>query len=212
VYYRNGQSTIGGSAAVDHGFIELFGRRWDINRANASFEAEAQPNPRIDVEIQHSFQTTTVFVDVTGTVREPKLDLRAEPGNYDQAQILAWVLGGDPDAPSNTDKQPLQDKAVGVASNLLLGQVQSQLRDALPIDVLNVQVGEATSPTTTRIEVGKWLTDTLFLGYQGRLNANELENTNEAEIQWRFGRRWLLDAFFGDRGVGGADVLWSKLY
>src|SRR5262249_43513447 len=136
----------------------------------------------------------------------------AEPGTYEQAQILAWVLGGDPDQPSTSDSQPLQDRAVGVASNLLLGQVQSQLRNALPIDVINVQVGESTSSTTTRIEVGKWLTDRLFVGYQARLNAPDTENVNEAEVKFKLGRRWFLDAFFGDRSVGGADVIWSKNY
>src|SRR5262249_15908004 len=157
-----------------------------------------------DVEISHEFQTTTVYVDVTGTVREPRIDLRANPGSYDQAQILGWVLGGDPDQPSSSDKQPLQDRAVGVASNVLLGQVNSQLRNILAIDVVNVQTGEGANQTTTRVEVGKWVTEKLFVGYQGRIEADETQNANEAEIQYRFARRWLLDAFFGDRGVGGA--------
>jgi translocation and assembly module TamB len=153
-----------------------------------------------------------VYIDVTGSLSKPKLDFRADPGNYEQSQILGFVLGGDPDEPSNSDQQPLQDRAVGVASGVLLGQVQSQLRDVLPIDVLNVSVGDAESTTTTRVEVGKWLSDRLFIGYQARMNAPDDENVNEAEMKFRLGRRWLLDAFFGDRSVGGADVIWSKKY
>jgi translocation and assembly module TamB len=212
VKIREGATLVGGSVEVDHGYVELFGRRWDIDRANASFDESNPPNPRIDVELEHAFQTTTVYIDVTGSLSKPKLDFRADPGTYEQSQILGFVLGGDPDQPSNSDQQPLQDRAVGVASGVLLGQVQSQLRDVLPIDVLNVSVGDAESTTTTRVEVGKWLSDRLFIGYQARMNAPDDENVNEAEMKFRLGRRWLLDAFYGDRSVGGADVIWSKKY
>ena len=44
------------------------------------------------------------------------------------------------------------------------------------------------------------------------MNAPEEKNLNEAQIEYRLGRRWLLEAFFGDRGVAGADVVWSKKY
>ena len=212
VYMRQGATEIAGGISVDHGYIELFGRRWDIDRADVSFAGSTKINPNLNIEVEHQFATTTIYVEVTGTLTKPKLDFRAEPGNYDQATILGWVLGGDPDAPSNSDHQPLEQKAVGVASNLLLGQINSQLRNVLPIDVLNVQIGEAQSESTTRIEVGKWLTDRLFVGYQARLNAPDNENVNEAEIKFRLATRWFLDAFFGDRSVGGADVLWSKKY
>ena len=38
------------------------------------------------------------------------------------------------------------------------------------------------------------------------------KNLNEAELEYRFAKEWLLEAFFGDRGIGGADLVWSKRY
>src|SRR5262249_29379623 len=202
----------GGGLETSSGFFELFGRRWDVNTANLSFDPDdTQVNPRLNIELMHEFTTTTVYITVSGTLREPKLDLRASPGSYEQGQSLSWVRGGSPEEAAG-EKTTVSEKAAGAASSVLLGQIQSQLRSALPIDVLSVQVGEGASPTTTRIEVGKWLTDTVFLGYRARVNAPENENANEADVEWRLGRRWLLDAFFGDRGVGSADVLWSKKF
>ena len=58
----------------------------------------------------------------------------------------------------------------------------------------------------------KWLNENLFLGYIYRMNAPEEKNLNEAQAEYRLGRRWLLEAFFGDRGVAGADIIWSKKY
>jgi autotransporter translocation and assembly factor TamB len=210
VLVRDGQSYVGGGVNVNRGFIELFGRRYDVVRANASFNENELPNPRLDIRLAHEFRTTTLFIDVSGTLRNPELRLSAEPGAYDQAQLIGWVLGGDPDEPV-TD-QPLDARAVGLASNLVLGQVQNLVRRALPVDVLAVRVGEGSDTQTTRFEVGKWLTEDLFLGYVYRMNAPEERNLNEAQIEYRLGRRWLLEAFFGDRGVAGADILWSKKY
>jgi len=90
--------------------------------------------------------------------------------------------------------------------------VQTLLKSALPFDVLSVKVGEGSDTQTTRFEVGKWITEALFLGYIYRMNAPDDKNLNEANIEYRLSRRWLLEAFFGDRGVAGADLIWSKKY
>jgi translocation and assembly module TamB len=212
IHQRAGQVSIGGGIETQTGYLDLFGQRWDVTTANLSFdEADTTINPRLNIELQHQYQSTTAYVGVTGTLQQPKLSLRAEPGAYEQQQILSWVLGGSPDDTAG-DKTTASDKAAGMASSVLLGQVQSQLRHALPIDVLSVHMGEGTEAQTTRVEVGKWLNDSLFLGYRARINAPENENANEADIKWRLGGRWLLDAYYGDKSVGSADVLWSTRY
>jgi autotransporter translocation and assembly factor TamB len=212
VLLRGGELHVGGGIETLNGFVTLFGRRWDIDRADLSFDvADPATDPRLDISLSHEFRTTTVYVAVTGTVLQPKLQLSADPGIYDQAQLLSWVLGGDPDDPS-VGKTALDQKAVGVASNLVLGEVQNQIKEALPLDVFSVQVGEGSSPTTTRVEFGKWLTDSLFFGYTYRMNSPENKNVNEADIEYRIARQWLFDAFYGDRGIGSADLLWSKKF
>jgi len=206
-----GQASIGGGVSVNRGFIELFDRRYDIIRASASFNEHEPVNPHLDIRLAHEFHELTLFIDVGGTLEEPTLDLSTDRGSYDQAQLIGWVLGGNPDDPA-VGKQPLDQQALGMASNLVLGQVQQLVKKALPVDVLAVKVGEGSDTQTTRFEVGKWLTTDLFLGYIYRMNAPEDKNLNEAQVEYRLGRRWLLEAFFGDRGVAGADITWSKKY
>jgi autotransporter translocation and assembly factor TamB len=211
VLMRGGQAYVGGGVTTNRGFVELFDRRYDVIRANASFNENELPDPHLDIRLAHDFTSTTLYIDVRGTLEHPELMLSAEPGSYDQAQLIGWVMGGNPDDPA-VGKQPMDARAAGMASNLVLGQVQTLVKKALPVDVLAVRVGEGSDRQTTRFEVGKWLNEDVFLGYIYRMNAPDEKNLNEAEIEYRLGKRWLLEAFFGDRGVAAADLIWSKKY
>ena len=42
--------------------------------------------------------------------------------------------------------------------------------------------------------------------------ANQHQNSNEADVEYRLIRRWLLQTAFGDAGVGGVDVFWTYRY
>lgn len=209
---RDGSPTISGGVETERGFVVLFGARWEVSTGTLSFGPRNALDPRLDLQLSREFRTTTVYVSVTGTVSKPKLSLRANPGSYEQSQILSWVMGGSPDDPSGPSPA-LGTQAVGVASNFLLGPLQEQLRALLPFDVLAVKLGEGVDTQTTRVQVGKWLSETLFLGYRARLNSpDSTKNQSEANIEWRFARRWFLEAFYGDHGAGGADAIWSVKY
>ena len=42
--------------------------------------------------------------------------------------------------------------------------------------------------------------------------APEGSNQNEAHVEYRLTRRWMLESLFGDAGVGGVDALWTYRY
>jgi len=37
-------------------------------------------------------------------------------------------------------------------------------------------------------------------------------NTNEAHVEYRMTRRWVMETAFGDAGLGGIDFLWTYRY
>jgi hypothetical protein len=57
-----------------------------------------------------------------------------------------------------------------VLGSLLASQARKALAQKLPLDVLSIAAGEE-GITDARLEVGKYLTDDLYLGYNGRLGA-----------------------------------------
>lgn len=215
---RTGDLVISGAVVANSGYVELFGRRYQVQRALASFDTTpgSVPDPSLDILLAHEFPTLSLFIQVQGTASEPELVLRSEPGVYDEATLLSFVLGADPAAPGGgaLDGQPgatLGERAVGVASSLIAGRVQSLVEDILPIDVLRVELDDAAEGAE-RFVVGKWITDNLFLSYSRNFAADSNENSSEAAIEYRFWRRWLLEAFYGDRGAGGIDLLWTNRF
>jgi autotransporter translocation and assembly factor TamB len=216
---RQGELDVSGAIVSSTGYVELFGRRYQVRRAVASFGGTTPsgvPDPSLDVLLAHEFPTVTLFVQVQGTATEPELELMSEPGIYDEATLLSFVLGADPESPAGGEDEPgVRDRAVGVASGLVMGQVQGLIQQVLPvdIDVFRVELEDA-SARAERLIVGKWITDELFLSYSHNFIASttDNENSSEASLEYRFRKRWLIDAYIGDRGSGGLDLLWSKRF
>ncbi|MBI4512430.1 MAG: translocation/assembly module TamB domain-containing protein [Deltaproteobacteria bacterium] len=204
------RTSMTGNVEVIRGTATLFDRRYEIRRGLIALDGSDPPDPRLDLRLVHEFRTATVFLDVAGTLREPALTLSSDPPLYDQAQLLGFVLGSDPDEPALA-VQSTKEKALGMTSALLLGQLRRRLAEVLPVDVLRVAIGDAELGAT-RFEVGKWVMDNLLLGYRYRSSTDERENRNEVTVEYRFLRRWLFEGRYGDRGMGGADLLWTRRY
>jgi translocation and assembly module TamB len=60
--------------------------------------------------------------------------------------------------------------------------------------------------------VGKYISDRVYLSYAHVFGANEFSNQNEAHVEYRLTRRWMVESIFGDAGVGGVDALWTYRY
>ena len=70
----------------------------------------------------------------------------------------------------------------------------------------------AAGALATRVEVGKNLTDRVYVGYSRIFGAGENENSNEGRFEYRMSRRWVLQSEYGDAGVGGFDLMWTTRY
>jgi autotransporter translocation and assembly factor TamB len=198
-----------GVARSYDGFVDIFGHRYRIERARVSFGGDPG-NPQVDVRLVREFAAFTMGVELLGSSSDPELTLTASPPIYDESQLLAFVLGADPDD-QRASERGIGERATGVAAGLITGQLQSIVRDRLPIDVLRVELGEEAL-RQTKLTVGKWISERLFLAYRHRFEAKTEENSAEALIEYWFWRRWLLEAYFGDRGAAGADILWIKRF
>jgi translocation and assembly module TamB len=87
------------------------------------------------------------------------------------------------------------------------------------VDVLRVEAAPpppdgrpAAATPGTRLEVGKYLSERVFLSYAHVFGATTEQNANEARVEYRISRRWILESVFGDAGVGSVDALWTYRY
>jgi autotransporter translocation and assembly factor TamB len=196
-----------GFLSLTRGVLDLFNRRYQVDKANLQFDGST--DPVLDVRITHDFPEVTTITEVRGRMSKPKLILSSQPGQYSEAELLGFILGGEPggdpeNAPSATER------VAGAGASVISNKVGGYVKRALPVDIDVLRYESASSTSSAAVTVGTWITDTLFLAYRHRLAARPDENAGEGEVEYWFLRRLVLEAVIGDRGVNGADLLWRR--
>jgi translocation and assembly module TamB len=212
-----GVPKISGTAETTWGHVEVLNRRYEIDHARVSFDGDVDIDPALDVRITREITDTRVIVEVHGTAKKPTLVLASDPPIYDQSQIIGIIVSGDP-GNQRIDNRSTDQKVVGAISGVLVNKIKDQIAPGLPIDVIRVDTGTDSSfggLGTTRLEVGKYLTESVFVSYVrqfGTPNGLRKQNSNEANLEYRFLRRFAITSRFGDAGVGGLDFYWTLRY
>jgi len=197
-----------GEINADRGDVDLFGQRYLVERAGVTFDGST--DPLLDLQITHDFPEVTTITQVRGRLSDPELELTSDPGIYSQAQLLGFLLGGQPGGEPLAGSTREQITAAG--TSVIANRIGGIVRDALPIDLDVLRYEAETATSSAAITVGTWLTRSLFLAYRRRLETRPDENTGEAEIQFWISRRVMLEGSVGDRGYSGVDLLWRKRY
>lgn len=196
-----------GNMNVSRGVLDLFNRRYLVDKAQLHFDGS--PDPRLDVRITHDFPEVTTITEVRGRMSKPELILSSDPGTYSQAELLGFLLGGEPGGdPENAPSA--EQRVAGAGASFLANKVGGYVKKALPVDVDVLRYEASSTTESARVTVGTWITDTLFLAYRHHLEARPDENTGEGEVEYWIQRRLVLEGVVGDRGVNGADLLWRR--
>jgi translocation and assembly module TamB len=209
-----------GRVEAHAGWIELLSRRYNIEKVQVVLAGEVDPNPQLDIRLTRELSETMLIIEVHGTAKKPQLILSCDPPIYDQSEIIGAILSGDP-AQQREDDRSLNQKATGVISGLVVGKIKDQIAPNLPIDVIKVDTGGSSSSDSTglgdtRIEVGKYITDTIYVSYVHQFGSTTIGtqrlNSNEADLEWRFKKRYELETAFGDAAVGRVNLYWTVRY
>lgn len=213
-----GEPSLVGVIRFRRGRIAIGSQRFELDESRIVFDGPV--TPRLDLRLAHTFPEATVTVELRGTAARPELRFRSDPPIYDQAQIVSLVLTGHlSGAPGGPSPDP-----TAVIASAVLGKLADKLAPQLGLDVLKVeqttpppdqqQQPASSSPglLAQRVEIGKYVTDNVFVSYAHVFGANETQNTNEAQAEYRLSADWMAQTVFGDAGVGGIDAFWTRRY
>jgi autotransporter translocation and assembly factor TamB len=203
----NREVGIVGNISLSRAVLDLFSRRYDVDKAALHFDGST--DPVLDIRITHDFPEVTTITEVRGRMSKPQLTLSSEPSTYSQAELLGFLLGGEPGGDREA-AQSASERVAGAGASFIGNQIGGYVKRALPIDIDVLRYEAATSTTSAAVTVGTWITDTLFLAYRQHLEARPDENTGEAELGWWIRRRLVLETRVGDRNVNSADLLWRR--
>jgi hypothetical protein len=197
-----------GAIEAYRGDLDLFGRRYLVERAAARFDGP--PDPLLDIVITHDFPELTTVTSVRGRLSKPELIMSSEPSLYSQGQLLGFLLGGEPNGEPATGNP--RDRVAAAGTSLVANRLGGYVKRALPFDIDVLRYEAATASSSAAFTVGTWLTRSLFVSYRRRFEARTDENTGEAEAEYWMTRRVMLEGVVGDRGYSGVDLLWRKRY
>ncbi len=170
---------------------------------------DGSTDPVLDLRITHDFPDVTTVTEIRGRASKPELGLSSNPGIYTQAELLGFLLGGEPSGDPN-DAPSAQQRVAAAGESYVANKVGGYVKKALPVDVDVLRYESATSTSSAAVTVGTWLTHELFLAWRQHLEARPDENAGEGEIEYWLQRRLVIEGTVGDRGYDGADLLWRR--
>jgi len=205
-----------GTVLVKRGRVTVLGKRFDVD-ADSTVQFTGPPE-RPTLAVKATYQARKAGVSVRISVDGPsdKLDLKLSSPDAPQlgdTELLTLLATGHlPGDRTAAGTATAGTEAMSLLGGAVASQLQKGLAKRLPIDVLVIEPGQGLS--STRLEAGTYLTDSLYAAWVGRLGADPFgrENRNEVQLEYQLSRRWSFQAVYGDMRRGSADIVWTKNY
>ncbi|AGC48348.1 hypothetical protein MYSTI_07076 [Myxococcus stipitatus DSM 14675] len=209
------QARLFGQVRVLRGRVDVLGRRFDVQRDSIVSFTGPPAVPYINVTAEHRNETAsvTVFVTIRGQGRDFTLKPTSEPPMPESEIYTLLATGRRTLERGSGASMTASAQAASVVGSLVANEARKALAAKLPLDVLSIEAGGA-GIAGTKLEVGTYVTDKIYVGYTGRVGANiqQGENSNAVRFEYQFGPRWSLEGQYGDARSGGLDLIWSNEY
>lgn len=196
-----------GTLSLAGGTFSALGRRFEIDEATITETGGDVQDPELEIQARYENPQASVLVLVSGTAKDPQIDLSSSPA-MDQDAIAFFLATGrlQGRATQQGGGVDLSNAATSVLGAVLFGQLRKSLSDALPIDVFTVETGGGGR--SAQASVGKYIGERLFVGYRQRLSAGPAENSVEGRAELLLGRSFAAEGSYGDKAKS-VSVLWS---
>lgn len=156
---------VSGSIDVIRGDYQFLGKLFNIEGGTVSFRGKKVVDPFLDVRALYEVSSVQVYINITGTAQQPKIQLTSDPP-LDENEIVSYlVFGTTTDNLSSDDRLAFQERAGQVLGTMAVGELRDILGEEFAIDVITIKGGEQGF-RDTHIEVGKYVTKDLYVGYE----------------------------------------------
>ena len=190
-----------GQITAVNGVYFFLGQRLEIERGRLIFDGPLE-NPALDVFAVRRGLAVEPGVEVTGTLRTPRVQIVSRPP-LPEGEKLAWlVLGRGLDSTSAADAILLQSAAASLLDDANAIPLQRRIALSMGLDDIGVKAGTGGTAQGSAVSVGKRLSDRLYLTFEQGLAAARTLVTLE----------YLLGRGFRVRASGGQDSSLGVFY
>ena len=191
---------LSGIFQTKRGFIYYLDHTFSINRGNFKFTNAPELNPEIDLEaettVHYSYTphnetrtkdtTAMVYLNVEGTMQEPKFSLTSSDPSLTEENIILLLslnVTSLEDLTSLENVSSLSDKA---ASFWIRQTLLREFQTSLGIDAIDLETKFIGPEKTAKLTVGKYISKDLYLGVTHNVFAS---SKDEFEIEYKLFRR-----------------------
>jgi len=168
---------IAGTINTVRGTYETLGKLFRIKEGRVSFSGTENINPFLDITALYRVSSAQIFVNISGTADKPVLKLSSDPP-MSETDIVSYIVFGAPsDRIGSSNRASIQGAAAGVAGGIAAAQLEKLLGSKFSVDVISV--GGGTSGP--QVEVGKYLTQDLYIAYERATTQSLLDSTTITE-------------------------------
>jgi translocation and assembly module TamB len=192
---QTGETPIGrGELSVDEGRYEALGQKLEINRGRLLFDASPLDDPGLDIEARRRIETTTVGLNVRGTLQEPRLTFFSDP-SMPQSQIVSYLLTGKTiDSMTGSDASSVNSARDSLAMQGG-GFLASQLGRRIGLEEVGVEsTVDSAGQANTALVLGKFLSPRLFVSYGISLT----EAMNTLKLRYTISDKWVFKTEAGE--------------
>lgn len=217
-----------------HGYFDLMSKPFAFSEeSRVSFEGGERINPGLDLNLKYKSNDLTAIIKIGGFASKPIFKLESDPA-LPQDQILAQVLFGK-NVTSLSRFEAFQ-VANGIRELTSGGggfNPLASVRETLGIDTLRVSSGDTTTPDSRntygtpdaasmgaggksdsadddaapRLEAGKYITDSIYVGFEQGVTENSTGVRVEVELSPRINLQGKSNMQSSEVGLG-----WKKDY
>jgi translocation and assembly module TamB len=189
-----------GSIQVESGEYRLYGQDLQIRRGSLVYTAGPVDNPGLDLRIGRQVDDVMVGANVSGTLREPRMDLYGEPAMPDSSVLSYLLLGKAPGESSAGEQQMMLQAALALGMNQG-NKITGNLREAFALDEFGF---DSDASGESAFFIGKYLSPRLYLRY----GVGVMDAVNTLSLKYKLSEKWRVEAQSNELG-SGADLLYT---
>lgn len=185
-----GNLRVGGTAAAPEvtgrfsilkGSLDLLAKNFEFKRGIFDFDGTQPIDPRLDLLAEATANGITADVVVSGTARQPKIELTS-PQGLPQDEVLAGVLFGKSvgDLSAAEAVQLAQSAASLAGIGGGGGGILDKVRRGLGVDRLDFTQGE--NGKGGAVQAGRYVSDRVYVGVEQGIGANQSRAKVEVDI------------------------------
>jgi autotransporter translocation and assembly factor TamB len=198
---RRGALEVAGEVVPVRGFLEVLGKRFELQEGRIVFIGADYDNPVLDLSASHQVgQYGAVDIKITGTANAPSIAFSSR--EYpDQTDVMSMLLFGKPtSAMSETEGE--------TGSGLLTAALSSVGGQAARSSGASFLQNVSVDPGSGSVKVGFPLSDRVYLAVERLQPESETDNMTQASVEWILSRRTYAELITGDQGKSSGDLYW----